>query len=73
MVVEEAYLLTGYDAVAATYGTVDGYLRDGLGLDDQSSGTAPFRLLVVTDAAVTARRAAPRVAVVVAVQAVLCC
>lgn len=34
MVVDEAYLQAGYDAVAATYGDRTGYLRDGLGLDD---------------------------------------
>lgn len=34
MVVEPAYLWTAYDAVAADHGTVDGYLRDGLGLGD---------------------------------------
>jgi protein-tyrosine phosphatase len=33
MVVDEAYLQTSYDAVDEVYGSVDGYLRDGLGLD----------------------------------------
>jgi protein-tyrosine phosphatase len=33
MVVEESYLQTAYDAVDELYGSVDGYLRDGLGLD----------------------------------------
>jgi protein-tyrosine phosphatase len=32
MVADEDYLQTAYDAVAATYGDLDGYLRDGLGL-----------------------------------------
>jgi protein-tyrosine phosphatase len=32
MVVEEEYLQAAYDAVAADYGSVDGYLSDGLGL-----------------------------------------
>ncbi|HEU5037596.1 MAG TPA: tyrosine-protein phosphatase [Nocardioides sp.] len=34
MVVEPGYLRAAYDAVAADYGSVDGYLRDGLGLDE---------------------------------------
>lgn len=34
MLVEEAYLQTAYDAVDELYGSVDAYLRDGLGLDD---------------------------------------
>jgi protein-tyrosine phosphatase len=33
MLVEESYLQTAYDAVDEVYGSVDGYLRDGLGLD----------------------------------------
>ena len=35
MVVEESYLQTAYDAVDELYGSVDGYLRNGLGLDDE--------------------------------------
>ena len=34
MLVEEGYLQAAYDAVAADYGTVEVYLRDGLGLGD---------------------------------------
>jgi protein-tyrosine phosphatase len=34
MIVEPQYLQTAYDAVEADYGSVEGYLRDGLGLDD---------------------------------------
>jgi protein tyrosine/serine phosphatase len=34
MVVEPGYLRAAYDAVAADHGSIDGYLRDGLGLDD---------------------------------------
>ena len=34
MVVEPEYLQAAYDAVEADYGSVEGYLRDGLGLDD---------------------------------------
>ena len=34
MLVEESYLQTAYDAVDELYGSIDGYLRDGLGLDD---------------------------------------
>jgi protein-tyrosine phosphatase len=35
MIVEESYLQTAYDAVDELYGGIDGYLRDGLGLDDE--------------------------------------
>jgi protein-tyrosine phosphatase len=45
MVVEESYLQTGYDAVAERYGTVDGYLRDGLGLADQTIEKLRTRLV----------------------------
>jgi len=45
MVVEESYLQTGYDAVATQYGTVDRYLRDGLGLTDQTIQELHFRLV----------------------------
>ena len=34
MLVEPSYLQTAYDAVADDYGSIEGYLRDGLGLDD---------------------------------------
>ena len=34
MLVEASYLQTAYDAVDELYGSVGGYLRDGLGLDD---------------------------------------
>jgi protein tyrosine/serine phosphatase len=36
MVVREDYLHEAYDAAAAAYGSRDGYLRDGLGLDDDT-------------------------------------
>jgi len=45
MIVEESFLQAGYDAVAEDYGTVDGYLRDGLGLDDQTIGALRARLV----------------------------
>jgi protein-tyrosine phosphatase len=35
MVVEESFLQTAYDSVTELYGSVDGYLRDGLGLSDE--------------------------------------
>jgi len=35
MVVEESFLQTAYDSVAELYGSVDGYLHDGLGLSDE--------------------------------------
>ena len=38
MVADEDYLQTAYDAVAAAYGDLDGYLRDGLGLDRVDPG-----------------------------------
>ena len=34
MIVDESYLQTAYDAVAELHGSVDAYLRDGLGLGD---------------------------------------
>src|SRR5207237_1310560 len=34
MVVHGGYLQEAYDAAATTYGSVDGYLSDGLGLSD---------------------------------------
>lgn len=45
MVVEERFLQAAYDAVAAEYGTIDGYLRDGLGLDDQLIAALRARLV----------------------------
>jgi protein-tyrosine phosphatase len=36
MVADEAYLQAGYDALTAAYGDRAGYLRDGLGLDEQT-------------------------------------
>lgn len=45
MVVDESYLRTGYDAVAELYGSVDGYLRDGLGLADQTIAELRSRLV----------------------------
>jgi protein-tyrosine phosphatase len=36
MVADEAYLQAGYDAITAGYGDREGYLRDGLGLDDDT-------------------------------------
>ena len=44
LVVEEAYLQTAYDAVAADHGSVDAYLRDGLGLSDELVGRLRDRL-----------------------------
>ena len=45
MVVEPAYLQTAYDRVAELYGSVDGYLHDGLGLDDETIGALRARLV----------------------------
>ena len=45
MVADEAYLQAGYDAAAAAYGDRMGYLRDGLGLDDDLIGRLRGRLL----------------------------
>jgi protein-tyrosine phosphatase len=45
MVVEASYLQTGYDAVTELYGSVDGYLRDGLGLDDDLVARLRSRLV----------------------------
>jgi protein-tyrosine phosphatase len=45
MVVEASYLEAGHAAVAELYGTVDGYLRDGLGLDDHLIGSIRARLV----------------------------
>lgn len=38
MVADADYLQTAYDAAAAAYGDVNGYLRDGLGLSDELLG-----------------------------------
>jgi protein-tyrosine phosphatase len=35
MVVDESFLQAGYDAVEADFGSIDGYLREGLGLSDE--------------------------------------
>ena len=40
MLVEPSLLQTAYDAVDEVYGVLDGYLRDGLGLDDDVVGPA---------------------------------
>lgn len=44
MVVEEEYLRAAYDAVEADYGSIDGYLRDGLGLGDDVIDALRIRL-----------------------------
>ena len=44
MVVEPEYLHAAYDAVEADFGSVDGYLRDGLGLDDATVAALRERL-----------------------------
>lgn len=44
MVVEPEYLQAAYDAVAADYGSVDSYLRDGLGLSEDVIGRLRIRL-----------------------------
>lgn len=45
MVVEESFLQAAYDAVDELYGSIDGYLRDGLGLDDETIGALRARLV----------------------------
>ncbi|GAA4706292.1 tyrosine-protein phosphatase [Nocardioides conyzicola] len=45
MVVEESYLQTAYDAVTELYGSVDGYLRDGLGLSSDTLTRLRARLV----------------------------
>ena len=45
MVVEEDFLQAAYDAVDELYGSVDAYLRDGLGLDDATIGALRARLV----------------------------
>ena len=44
MVADEAYLQAGYDAVTAAYGDRAGYLRDGLGLDEETLARLRGRL-----------------------------
>ena len=46
MVVDASYLQTGYDAVAEVYGSVDGYLRDGLELSEDVLVRLRSRLVV---------------------------
>jgi len=45
MVVEPAYLAAAYDAVAADYGSIDAYLRTGLGLGDPALAELRTRLV----------------------------
>lgn len=45
MVADERYLQAAYDAVAASYGSLDTYLRDGLGLDDGTLERLRMRLI----------------------------
>ena len=45
MVVDESYLAAAYERAEALYGSVDGYLRDGLGLDDDLLAALGSRLL----------------------------
>lgn len=44
MVVDASFVGSAYDAVAELYGSVDGYLRDGLGLDGDVLGALRERL-----------------------------
>jgi protein-tyrosine phosphatase len=44
MVADADYLQTAYDAVTSAYGDLAGYLRDGLGLDDDTLGRLRSRL-----------------------------
>jgi protein-tyrosine phosphatase len=44
MVADEEYLQAGYDAVASAYGDRSGYLREGLGLDDETLARLRGRL-----------------------------
>lgn len=46
MVVEPGYLQAAYDAVDADYGSVEGYLREGLGLGDDVLAELRARLVV---------------------------
>lgn len=45
MVADEAYLTAAYDAVSASYGSLDGYLTDGLGLSDDTLAALRSRLV----------------------------
>lgn len=45
MLVEESYLQTAYDAATEDYGSVHGYLRDGLGLSSDILGRLRARLV----------------------------
>jgi protein-tyrosine phosphatase len=45
MLVEPGFLQTAYDSVAELYGSVEGYLRDGLGLDDDLVARLRSRLV----------------------------
>jgi protein-tyrosine phosphatase len=44
MLVSEGFLQEGYDAIADTYGDRQGYLRDGLGLDEETLSTLRARM-----------------------------
>lgn len=46
MVVDETFLQTAYDAVAGVYGSIDAYLRDGLGLGEDVIDALRSRLVV---------------------------
>ncbi len=46
LVADEAYLRAAYDAVSAAYGSLDGYLTDGLGLSAETLGALRARLVV---------------------------
>jgi protein-tyrosine phosphatase len=48
LVADETYLAAAYDAVTATYGSVDGYLTEGLALTDDTVGALRARLVVET-------------------------
>jgi protein-tyrosine phosphatase len=48
LVADETYLRAAYDAVSATYGSVDGYLTEGLALTDDIVGALRARLVVET-------------------------
>ena len=45
LVADEAYLAAGHDAAVATYGSLDGYLTEGLALDEETLGALRARLL----------------------------
>jgi protein-tyrosine phosphatase len=45
MIVDESYLQTAYDAAHELYGSVGGYLQDGLGLGDEMVGDLRARLV----------------------------